>query len=78
MADVIIKLICCIALLALVGTVSGAGYIVAEQAGIIPLSASPGMSSQGEHSHISGNKCDECRKAIESKCSGLNWWDHLW
>jgi len=78
MTDTIMKLICCITLLALVGTVSGAGYIGAEKTGIIPMSASPGISSQGEHSIISGDKCDDCRNARESKCSGLNWWDHAW
>jgi hypothetical protein len=78
MTDTIMKLICCMSLLALVGTVSGAGYVTAEKAGIIPMSASPEISSQGEPTPISGDKCDDCRNARESRCSGLNWWDHAW
>jgi len=38
MADPLKKLMCCMLLLALVGTVSGAGYCAAEQAGIaVPM-----------------------------------------
>ena len=46
MADALKKLICCMLLLALVGTVSGAGYVAAEKAGFAapenqPVSGSP-------------------------------------
>lgn len=72
------KLICCMTLLALVGTVSGAGYLAAEEAGMSMGSTGSGISCQGERSIFFGDICDKCRAAIEVKCSGLNWWDHLW
>jgi hypothetical protein len=78
MADTIMKLVCCITLRALVSTVSGSGYIAAGQAGIISQTTGGGIGCHGEHSIISGDKCTACRDAIETKCIGLNWWDHLW
>jgi hypothetical protein len=78
MSDTITKLVSCVTLLALVGTVSGAGYIAAGQAGIISQSAGTGISCHSENSIISGDRCAHCRDTIEAKCSGLNWWDHLW
>ena len=49
MADTLKKLMCCMLLLALVGTVSGAGYCAAEQAGIaVPMNQPVAGSIHGD------------------------------
>ncbi|MDD1703445.1 MAG: hypothetical protein LUQ31_10740 [Methanoregula sp.] len=49
MADSLKKLVCCMLLLALAGTVSGAGYCAAEQAGIaVPVSQPVAVSYYGD------------------------------
>jgi hypothetical protein len=49
MADSFKKLVCCMLLLALVGTVSGAGYVAAEQAGIaVPMTQPVAGSVHGD------------------------------
>jgi len=77
MADTITKLVCCITLLALVGTVSGAGYCALEQAGFLPhnenaVSGNCGLAGKTK------NPCLICKDNVEAKCRGLEFWPRVW
>ena len=69
------KLVCCMALPALIGT-AGAVSIAAEHAGIIPLSACP-VNGPYEPSPLPHYERTQYQDRIAFMRSGLNWRDRM-
>ena len=77
MTDALKKLACCLLLLALTGTVSGAEYYAAEHAGVVSHNENAVPATCGLPGKTQ-NPCLICKDSVHDKCRGLEFWPGVW